>query len=409
MSGFRFGIEEEYFIVDRRTGGIICELPQAFMTAAWRRLGDHLMNEILQSQIEVATSPARRAAEAREELLTFRSALAEVGRRLGIGLIAAGTHPLALPQQQRPTRKARYEKAIDDLGMVGLGNALCALHVHVEVPEPDRRVEIMDRLVPYLPLLLALSTSSPFWSGYDTGLLGYRNACNDAFPRSGLPERFGNTHEYEAFVEALVRAEIIPDASHVWWCVRPSVNHPTLELRLTDCCTSVDDALAIASPFRALVRHFFHDGERHARLSAVSRALCEENRWRAQRYGIDGTYLDVRTREIKPFAALLEDTLVLVAPDIAELGINHEIAHLRTILQRGTSAHKQLELYRQRLNDGLTPRQALGCVARWLRASTEAGDFVSTHAHLRAEKAAWAAGDVDSRPKSLWRVEPAME
>jgi len=164
MSEFRFGIEEEYFIVDRRTGGIICELPEAFMTAAWRRLGDHLMNEILQSQIEVATSPARQAAEA-----PFRSALAEVGRPHGIGIIAAGTHPLALPQQQRPTRKARYQKAIDDLGMVGLGNALCALHVHVEVPEPDRRVEIMDRLVPYLPLLLALSTSSPFWSGYNTG------------------------------------------------------------------------------------------------------------------------------------------------------------------------------------------------------------------------------------------------
>jgi glutamate---cysteine ligase / carboxylate-amine ligase len=387
-------MEEEYFVVDRRTAGVKCEPPGAFMASAKRKIGQQLMTEILQSQVEVATAPATSARDARAELTWFRSILAEVGREHGVGIVAAGTHPLAHPQQQRMTKKRRYTKVIDDLGMVGLGSPLCGLHVHVEVPEPDLRVEIMHRLVPFLPLLLALSTSSPFWAGYDTCLLGYRNAVNDAMPRTGFPEMFHNLSEYENYVGALVQAKIIPDPTYIWWALRPSLKHPTLELRVTDCCTSVEDAVAIASLYRALVQHVTRHREVNGEFCAVVRALSEENRWRAQRYGIDGTYLDIATNQARPFKELLDDTVALVGDEIADLAIEPEIESLRKILKRGTSAHLQLELYRTLLKFGRPKRQALRDVTRWLRASTEAGDFVASRAGPAAAETGGASASM---------------
>jgi carboxylate-amine ligase len=198
MTAFQFGIEEEYFIVDRRTARVKSRLSRPFMKAAKKKLGSNLMYELLQSQIEVATTPAVSCQDAREQLTHFRSTLSEHGREHNVGIVAAGTHPLAFPHQQQMTPKRRYSKVAADLGMVAWGNPLCGLHVHVEVPMPDRRVEIMHQLIPFLPLLLALSTSSPFWAGCKTGLLGYRNAANDALPRTGFPEMFQSLKEYES-------------------------------------------------------------------------------------------------------------------------------------------------------------------------------------------------------------------
>jgi carboxylate-amine ligase len=250
------------------------------------------------------------------------------------------------------------------------------------VPEPNARIGIMHRLIPFLPLLLALSTSSPFWAGYETGLLGYRNAANDALPRTGLPEMFRTIEEYDAYVQALVQAKIIPDSTFVWWALRPSLQHPTLELRLTDCCTALDDAVAIASLYRALVHHVVRHGADDAALTAVGRALAEENRWRAQRYGTDGTYVDVVTHEAKPFAGLLGDTLVLVRNDLSELGLEVQADHLQAIATQGTSAHRQLALYRALRKAGRAPRQAMRDVTKWLRASTEAGAFADVETVL---------------------------
>jgi carboxylate-amine ligase len=391
MHGYSFGIEEEYFLVSRRSADVKAELPDEFMKEARKELGPQLMPEILQSQVEVATKPMLTPAEVGHELRGFRACLAAAGKKHGIGILASGTHPLAFPDRQRMTKKRRYKKVIDDLGMVGLGNALCGLHVHVEVPEPDQRVKIMHRLVPFLPMLLALSTSSPFWAGYETGLLGYRNAANDALPRTGFPEMFQNLKEYEAYIEALVQSDIIPDSTYVWWALRPSMQHPTLELRLTDCCTSVDDAVAIASLYRALVRHLVRNPALNRDFCAVTRALSEENRWRAQRYGTDGTYIDVVSKEAKPFAVVLDETAALLTDDIDALQLHAEMQHLRAIQQRGTSAHLQLKLYRAAMKWGRRPRQALLDVAKWLRASTEAGDFAPLPQPANATKPANAA------------------
>jgi carboxylate-amine ligase len=384
MHRYRFGIEEEYFLVNRQSAAPRSELPKAFMAAAQKRLGSNLTTEILQSQIEVATPPLASSAEARAELSRYRSVLSEVGKEHGVGILAAGTHPLALPQQQRMTRKRRYSKVISDLGMVGLGNPISGLHVHVEVPKPDQRVEIMQRLIPFLPLLLALSTSSPFWCGYPTGLLGYRNAANDALPRTGFPEMFRDLAEYETYVKTLVDAGIVPNATYVWWALRPSLQHPTLELRITDCCTSIADSVAVAALFRALVRHVIRCPDLNANLSAVHRALVEENRWRAQRYGTDGTYIDLSTFEPVSFKAWLDAVILSLAEDIGAFGSQGDIQHLRTILKRGTSAHLQLEYYRSLRKFGRKPREAIAEVTKWLRVSTEAGDFTARASEQRS-------------------------
>jgi carboxylate-amine ligase len=384
MHRYRFGIEEEYFLVNRQSAAPRSELPKAFMAAAQKRLGNNLTTEILQSQIEVATPPLASSAEARAELSRYRSVLSEVGKEHGVGILAAGTHPLALPQQQRMTRKRRYTKVISDLGMVGLGNPISGLHVHVEVPKPDQRVEIMQRLVPFLPLLLALSTSSPFWCGYPTGLLGYRNAANDALPRTGFPEMFRDLAEYETYVKTLVDAGIVPNATYVWWALRPSLQHPTLELRITDCCTAIVDSVAIAALFRALVRHVIRRPDLNANLSAVHRALVEENRWRAQRYGTDGTYIDLSTFEPVSFKVWLDAVILSLAEDIGAFGSQGDIQHLRTILKRGTSAHLQLEYYRSLRKFGRKPREAIAEVTKWLRVSTEAGDFTARASEQRS-------------------------
>src|SRR5215218_5582224 len=234
MHEYRFGLEEEYFVVDRRTASTKCNLPKEFMSRAKKKLGPNLMYELLQSQIETATDPVTSPAQARAQLRRFRNCLAETGQTCNVGIIAAGTHPLALPHEQRVTRKKRYAQIIEDLGMVGIANPVCGLHVHVEVPDPNLRVNLMYRLAPFIPVLLALSTSSPFWACCETGLLGYRNAANDMMPRSGAPEMFESLSEYENYVTALVEARIIPDATYIWWALRPSLRHPTLELRICD-------------------------------------------------------------------------------------------------------------------------------------------------------------------------------
>lgn len=377
METFSFGIEEEYFLTDRSRGAVRNEMPPRFMKGLTSRLGSRqVMHELLQSQIEVCTRPVTSSADAREQLMSMRSIITEHGKDFGLGIVAAGSHPFARWDAQRLTQKRRYSKVADDLQIVGLGSVLCGLHVHVEAPDPDRRVEIMYRTIPFLPLLLALSTSSPFWQAQVTGLLGYRNAVNDELPRTGLPELFRSGEEYEKYVETLVQAKIIKDSTYVWWAIRPSLNHPTLELRVTDCCTSIDDALCIAALYRCLVRHLHRNPSVHADLGPLGRAFAEENKWRAQRYGINGTYIEIESGESLPFDAMLGRFMELVEDDAAALGCEDDVAHARRILARGTSAHRQLAIYKAERAAGQTRVQALREVVRWLRLSTEQGDFV---------------------------------
>jgi carboxylate-amine ligase len=210
--------------------------------------------------------------EVREHLAHYRRTLGEAAAEHKLGLAAMGTFPLAFWPEQSVTPKPRYGAIMDDLQMIGYRNMLCGMHVHVAVPRTDRRVDLIMRLTPYLPLLLALSTSSPFWQGQFTGLVGYRLAAYDELPRTRLPELFRTNDDYDEFVAALTWAKIIPDASYIWWAMRPSLNNPTVELRVADSCTRLDDAIAIAALFRCLVRALDRDRDLNGGFDRVGRA-----------------------------------------------------------------------------------------------------------------------------------------
>src|SRR5262249_30962746 len=238
-------------------------------------------------------SPHDNMADARAELRELRQTIAAVAAEHGLAILAAGTHPTAVWRSAQQTNKERYDNVMHDLQMIGQRDLLCGLHVHVELPDPDDRVDVMCRMLPYLPLFVALATSSPFWQARRTGLMGYRLAAYDELPRTGVPELFRRREDYDAYVDALVRAGVVEDSSYILWAIRPSLKHPTLELRAPDTCTRLGDALAIAALYRAIARHLTGNPWLNWDLTAVDRAIVVENKWRAQRYGIRGTFVDM--------------------------------------------------------------------------------------------------------------------
>jgi carboxylate-amine ligase len=364
---FTFGIEEEYFLVDAESKSSAPTVPHKFWRALEDALGDQVTGELLQSQLEVATVPHADAASARADLRRLRRTVAEIGRTHGLAILASGTHPTAIWRQQRQSPGERYDAVMDDLQMLGRRNMLCGLHVHVELPDPDGRVPLMMRMLPYLPLFVALATSSPFWQSQLTGLKGYRLAAYDELPRSGVPELFRSKDEYETYVAALVKAGIIPDASFVWWAIRPSLKHPTLELRAPDCCTQLEDTLAIASLYRALARHLWRNPALHGDLTSVDRAIVIENKWRAQRYGVHGTLAEAGgpVRVADRIAEVVE----MVTPDAEALNCLAELRHCRAIAAAGTSADQQLAVYAAH-EISVDPAQALRAVTDWLALTT---------------------------------------
>jgi carboxylate-amine ligase len=363
---FQFGIEEEYFLSDARTFEAPAKTPDTlFQTADFGTTG-HIGREFLQAQIEVATEPHCEAGKARLELLRLRQNAAAAAAEHGLSILACGTHPLASWRQSVQSPKDRYDKVMDDLQMIGQRNMLCGMHVHVEFPDPARRVDVMTRMLPYLPLFIALSTSSPFWQRCSTGLKGYRLAAYDELPRTGLPELFRTAADYDSYVDAMVRSGAITDASHLWWAVRPSLKYPTLELRAPDCCTRLDDTIAIAALYRALARFLYAHPEHNAGLDVVDRAIAVENKWRAQRYGAQGTF--VTRSDSVGVGEMLEGVLGLVAADAEALSCVDEVGHCRAIILEGTSADAQLRIFTENQDEGA--EIALKEVTRWIRDTT---------------------------------------
>jgi carboxylate-amine ligase len=370
---FRFGIEEEYFINDATKRDIARGRIREFFAQCRDNLADDIQPEMLEPQIEIATKPHFDFAEARTQLAGLRASVGEIAREHNLSLMASGTHPLAMWTRVRPNSQPRYGKVMHDLQMVGSRTIVCGMHVHVEVPDLEMRVDLMNRMQPYLPLLLALSTSSPFWQAQRTGLLGYRLAAYRELPRTGLPDLFEGAADYKRYVDTLVAARAIENSSFVWWVIRPSLKHPTLELRVADSCTRVDDTIAIAALYRCLVRHLSRDPKLNAGQTGASRAINDENGWRAQRYGIHGSFVDERSRSAKPVPQVLDEVLALVAEDAEALGCRREVDIARWIVARGTSADQQLSIYTEAVGRGMSNRDALASVIDWLSAETVGG------------------------------------
>jgi glutamate---cysteine ligase / carboxylate-amine ligase len=369
---YSVGIEEEFFVFDAGTRRAVRRTDKPFMARVRGALGDRVTTEMLQSQIEVVTPPCESTAEARAHLAGYRRTLCEAAAGRKLGLAAMGTFPLAFWPEQKMTPKERYGPIMDDLQMIGYRNMLCGMHVHVEVPDVSTRINLMMRLTPYLPLLLALSTSSPFWQGHPTGLCGYRLAAYDELPRTGLPELFRTNDDYNEFIAALVAAEIIPDASYIWWAMRPSLPNPTIELRVADSCTRLDDAVAIAALFRCLVRALDRNRGINAGFDRVGRAISTENKWRAQRYGIAATFVDPFSRAAMTAKSWLGQVHEFIAPDVAAFGCEAEIERLDAILAQGTSADRQIDIYGKASAAGRRRLTALKDVIDWAAGETAA-------------------------------------
>lgn len=366
MADFTIGIEEEYLLVQRASGALAVEPPDAMLAEAQQVAGGQVNPEFLKCQIEVATGVCGSLGEARADLVRLRRAVAEVAARHGLAPIAAGTHPFARWAEQRHTDRPRYDALASDLAGVARRLVICGLHVHVGIADEDLRIDLMNQVSYFLPHLLALSTSSPFWQGEVTGLQSYRVSIFDSLPRTGLPERFESWGEYQRLVGRMAAAGLIDDGTKLWWDIRPSARFPTLELRVTDVCTRLDDAISIAALYRGLLAALLRLKQRNQRWRLYANALIDENRWRAARYGVEGKLVDFGKGEAVDYALLLEELIELVREEAQAGGYWAEVLGARAILARGTSAQRQLQVYRAALDNGLDHAAALRAVVDWL-------------------------------------------
>lgn len=369
---FTIGVEEEYLIVDPDTRDLVRDLPSGLMRQIEDILGTQVAPEFLRSQIEVGTVVAANVQEARADLARLRRTVADVAGDYGLAPIASSTHPFADWWHQEHTDKERYNELADDMGGVVRRLLICGMHVHVCIEDENLRIDLMNQVLYFLPHLLALSASSPFWHGLDTGLKSYRTSVFRALPRTGMPDEFAGWSDYRRHVDVLTGVGVIEDATKLWWDLRPSERYPTLEMRASDICTSIDDAMTIASMYMSLLSMLFRRRLENQRWRIYSRMLINENVWRAQRYGISDSLIDFAKGELMPYPVLLEELIDLVGEDADQLGCRAELEHARTIIDRGTSADRQLAIYRANVDGGSSEEEALDAVVDFLIQETVA-------------------------------------
>ena len=370
---FTVGIEEEYLLVQRDTGEVDNDPPPQLLRECTERGAGHIAPEFLRSQIEVSTCVCRTLAEARADLARLRAIIIEVAGQHGLVPIAASTHPFSRATVQKPTDGHHYWAMAQELSATARRLMICGMHVHVGIDDDDLRIDLMNQLSYFLPHLLALSCSSPFWEGEQTGLKSFRSTVYNSLPRTGLPERFDSYSEFRRHLDTLIRNGLIEDTTKIWWDLRPSARYPTLEARIMDVCTSLDDSLCLAALTVSLVRMLFRLRRANQSWRRYPNLLIAENRWRAMRYSFDAKFLDMAKGELVDFATLLDELLGLVAEDADALSCSREISHARTILARGTSAHRQVAVYESARSRGASEREALRAVVDFLIAETAAG------------------------------------
>jgi carboxylate-amine ligase len=360
------GVEEEYLLVDLSTRDLVIDPPHELMEECVKLLGSHVSPELMRAQIEVGTPVCHCVKEVRTELKRLRRVIAEVSGKFGFAPIAVSTHPFAHWLQQKQTEKDRYLALTAEMQAAARRLLICGMHVHVGVDDPDLQIDLMNQLSYFLPHLLALSCSSPFWEGENTGLKSYRLTVFDALPRTGLPEQFASHGEYQRHIQVLVNAGLIEDASMIWWDLRPSANFPTLETRIMDVVTNLEHALSLVALTVCLIRMLFRARIKNQRWRVYAGMLINENRWRAMRYSYDEGLLDLAKGEVIPYPELLEEIIAFLDEDAQALDCVDEINNLRRILDEGTSAHNQIDVYNTALGEGMTHEDALVRVVDWL-------------------------------------------
>ena len=366
------GVEEEYLLVEQDTGTLISTQPRGLMEQVSSLHHGIVSPEFFSSQIEIGTEVCENMQDLRAEIGLLRIAVAEAAAEYGLAPIAVSTHPFAQWEEQQVTQAKRYQELAQDLQGVIRRLVISGLHVHVGIEDPELRIDLMGQVTYFLPHLLALSGSSPFWEGRNTGLKSYRPSVFGAAPRTGLPEQFSSWADYQRHVQVLVNAGIIEDPSKVWWDIRPSARYPTLEMRVTDLPTRMEDTISIAAVYVCILRMLWRLRMENQRWRTYANFLVSENLWRAQRYGVRDRLIDFGKGVLVPFPDLVEELIALVTPDAEELGCIDEVEHIRTICRRGTSADHQLTVYQQALDIGASESEAMRAVVDSLVVNTVA-------------------------------------
>ncbi len=358
LPALTLGMEEEYLLIDPETRDLVPEPSPDFMKECKDRLGDRVTPEFLKCQIEIGTPVCADISEARHHLTALRSSIINTAEKHGMKLMAASTHPFAQWGRQKHTAAPRYDLLDADMGGAVRRMLICGMHVHAGVEDKELRIDLLNQARYFLPHLLALSTSSPFWGGHDMQMRCSRLGIFDSMPRTGIPDRYESWSEYERMIERLVNAGVMEDSTKLWWDMRPSARFPTLEMRITDVCTRIEDALCIAALYQSVLRMLARIKQKNMRWRIYPRIMLEENRWRAQRYGCTKSMIDLGRGECLPFGSLIEEILEIIEEDAVALGCLREVQHARTILKRGTSACRQVDVFAKATADGADEAEA---------------------------------------------------
>ncbi|GAC1440883.1 MAG: glutamate--cysteine ligase [Mycobacteriales bacterium] len=338
--GVTLGVEEEYHLVDAETFEL-ADMPEV-VTAAIALMGAEAQGEISTSQLEIATPVCSSLAELRSHLTRIRTSADRVARQQGCRILAAGTHPTATWHEQRLTVGDRYRSLFERWGLLALQQMITGCHVHVNVEDPELAIRTMDHLRPDLPVLLALSASSPYWESVDTGYASYRTQWFGRWPVTGMPDAFGSKVAYDDLVADLVETGMIDDASHLYWDVRPSTKFPTLEVRVADTMPLLDDVVLHAALARSLIRVGAAEAQRGSPTPVLRSEVVRASRWRAARFGLEECLLDTRAHALKPAGEVVRSLLARLRDDLEGLGDWAEVSALaEAALSRGSSAARQ--------------------------------------------------------------------
>jgi glutamate---cysteine ligase / carboxylate-amine ligase len=360
---FTLGIEEEYLLVDARTMALT-DAPEAMMEAGTTTLPDQVSPEFLRCQVEVGTRKCATIAEARDDLRRLRATIAELADRHGLAPIAASCHPTADWKAQHHTPKKRYDSLHDELGSVADRLLICGMHVHVGIDDDDLRIDLMNQATYFLPHVLALSGSSPFWQGRDTGWDSYRLTVFDDVPRTGLPPVYASWAEYRRTIDLLLDNGLIEDTTKIWWDIRPAQRFPTLEWRICDVSPRLEHALSIAAIIQCLMRYLWRLRVGNLRWRHYDPFLIKENRWRAQRYGTKAELIDFGRGALVPFSDLFAELVTLLEEDAEALGCLDALHGARDILAQGTGAARQRACFATACSEGHDDEAAFVKVTR---------------------------------------------
>jgi carboxylate-amine ligase len=344
---YTLGVEEEYMLLDSETFDLVQHIDTVLDAAAGHELGSRLAAELMQSTVEIATPVCRTTADVERELRTLRSYVGEVAHENGLRVGSAGTHPFSLFERQRITARDRYRALVDQLQYVARRELIFGMHVHVGVDDPEKAIQVVNGLLVDMAGLLALSANSPFWRGEPTGLSSSRQMVFAAFPRSGPPPRFKDYNDYAQVVGQLEKTGCIADYTHIWWDIRLHPKWGTVEIRICDAVTRLEDAVAITAYCQALVKAYCEQYEAGREIPSYHRILTTENKWLAARYGLQAPVMDLRSgrRNRQPVAQQVRRRLKELEPHARELGSERELEGIREILSRGSGADRQLRVY----------------------------------------------------------------